>query len=61
MLMQPLCVCFLRLSNFLFPPIPRPPQKYQYFLEKIDPLSVSPRSEMTQVPFHLIDHATTNM
>ncbi|XP_020566582.1 prolactin receptor [Oryzias latipes] len=30
-----------RLSNFLFPPIPRPPQKYQYFLEKIDPLSFS--------------------
>ncbi|RVE61590.1 hypothetical protein OJAV_G00172020 [Oryzias javanicus] len=30
-----------RLSKLLFPPIPRPPQKYQYFLEKNDPLSFS--------------------
>ncbi|XP_024129578.1 uncharacterized protein LOC112147428 isoform X2 [Oryzias melastigma] len=30
-----------RLSKLLFPPIPRPPQKYQSFLEKNDPPSFS--------------------
>uniref|UniRef100_A0A1A7XDR4 Fibronectin type-III domain-containing protein n=2 Tax=Iconisemion striatum TaxID=60296 RepID=A0A1A7XDR4_9TELE len=31
-----------RLTSILFPPIPRPPPQYKYFLEKGDPLSFYP-------------------
>ncbi|XP_054870653.1 granulocyte-macrophage colony-stimulating factor receptor subunit alpha-like [Amphiprion ocellaris] len=31
-----LLVCHQRVSKVLFPPIPRPPAKYKYFLEKSD-------------------------
>lgn len=33
-------VCF-RVTKVLFPPIPRPPPKYKYFLEKSDTFNVS--------------------
>ncbi|XP_063741488.1 granulocyte-macrophage colony-stimulating factor receptor subunit alpha-like isoform X2 [Eleginops maclovinus] len=39
-----------RLSKVLFPPIPRPPQKYQHFLEKNDTFnSAEPAEEITEV------------
>ena len=35
-----LCLCF-RVCKVLFPPIPRPPSKYKYFLEKNYTFNVS--------------------
>lgn len=50
------CVCF-RVSEVLYPPIPRPPLKYTYFLEKND----SPHVRRTHMHARKYKHTNTHI